>query len=395
MQVTIVGQGYVGLPVSMAISACGHKVVGIDSNPFVVTNLNQGISHIEDVKNIQLRQAIMQKSYFASSDLSYVEQSDVIVVCLPTPLLENKLPNLEILETAVAAIAKKIKPGIMIIIESTIQPGTTRNSLLPIIIRNSGLKIGDFDLAFSPERIDPGNSTWNLSNTPKLVAGVTDRAGRRAMDFYSSFVNNIHYCDSVEIAETAKLLENTFRLINISFINELSMFCDEIKIDIASVIQAASTKPYGFMAFYPSIGAGGHCIPVDPIYLSERAKAVNVSSRLIDTAIEINNEMPSYFLSKAEKKIGSMKDKKILVIGIAYKANVSDIRESPVISLINLLREKGAKVLWHDDLVAKWNGESSVEIRVGYDLAILAAHHDYIDLSGLGSTPILYTKNSL
>jgi UDP-N-acetyl-D-glucosamine dehydrogenase len=249
-------------------------------------------------------------------------------------------------------------------------------------------------VAYSPERIDPGNQKWNLSNVPKLVSGFDNKSLESAINFYKVFVGSLFSCTSLEIAETAKLLENSFRFINISFINELSMFCAKIGIEITEVINAAATKPYGFMPFYPSVGIGGHCIPVDPIYLSAKAKEIGLPSRFIDLADDINQKMPEYFAGKAEEKLGGLSGKKILVIGIAYKPNVADTRESSVKSLILGLRAKGATVFWHDDIVKNWNFENSVELEAGYDLAILATLHSGIDLSKIGITPLIDTRKS-
>ena len=395
MNISVVGQGYVGLPVALAICRAGHKVFGIDSNAMVVTGLNEGKSHIEDIKDIEIQKLNEFGNYTATSDFTYISKSEVIVVCLPTPLFESSVPDLSILQNAVIDIAKNLKSGSLVIIESTIQPGTTRKLILPLILKNSGLGIEDFDLAFSPERIDPTNLNWNLHNTPKLVAGLNSKSCSRAAEFYSSFINQVYECETLEIAETAKLLENSFRLINISFVNELSMLCQRLSIDINSVIAAASTKPYGFMAFYPSIGVGGHCIPVDPIYLSHTAKEVEVQTKMIDSAVEINKFMPNYFVFRAEKILGSLEQRKILVLGVAYKPNISDTRESPVEALILGLRAAGALVDWHDDLVKVWNGTNSSELTEEYDLAILATPHDYLDLAKLGNVPILNTRGSI
>jgi UDP-N-acetyl-D-glucosamine dehydrogenase len=280
-------------------------------------------------------------------------------------------------------------------VESTIEPGTCRNILLPILLEESGLKLGDFELAYSPERIDPTSKKWCITNTPKLVAGLTEISTNRARDFYGKFIELITICSSLEIAETAKLLENSFRLVNISFINELAIFCQKIGIDISEVISAAATKPYGFMPFYPSIGVGGHCIPVDPIYLANAAKAVGAPSRFIELADQINQEMPGYFVGRAEEKLGGLKAKKVLVVGVSYKPNVADVRESPVKALITGLKQKGAQVFWHDDLVKEWNGEKSVTLSSDFDLAIIATPHDYIDLTKLGNVPILNTRGSI
>jgi UDP-N-acetyl-D-glucosamine dehydrogenase len=239
------------------------------------------------------------------------------------------------------------------------------------------------------------NYKWTIKNTPKIVAGLTTESKNSAVRFYSEFIDEIIECDSVEVAETAKLLENSFRFINISFINEISIFCHKLGIDVNAVIKAASSKPYGFMPFYPSVGVGGHCIPVDPIYLANAAKTLGVPTRFINLAEQINHEMPIYFVDRAEEKLDGLKNKKILVVGVAYKPNIADIRESPAKLLIAGLKQKGAQVFWHDDLVKEWNGEESVALSNKYDLAILATPHDYLDLTKLGDVPILNTRGSI
>jgi UDP-N-acetyl-D-glucosamine dehydrogenase len=250
-------------------------------------------------------------------------------------------------------------------------------------------------LAFSPERIDPGNKTWSLENTPKLIAGLTLTAQIKANKFYSKFILHTIICDSLEIAETAKLLENSFRLLNISFINEISIFCEKLNIDSTKVVEAASTKPYGYMPFYPGLGVGGHCIPVDPIYLANLADEIGSPLSMIESSDKINQQMPRHFVERAKNMIGGLEGKRVLVVGVAYKPNISDVRESPAVSLILGLTESGAAVSWHDDLVKEWNGEESVLLSDNYDLAILTTPHDYLDLSKLGSVPILNTRSSI
>jgi len=276
-----------------------------------------------------------------------------------------------------------------------VSPGTTRNLIAPILAQFSGLNLNQFQVAFSPERIDPSNKTWGVKNTPKLVAGLSQEACTRAMEFYSNFIDEVVRCESLEVAETAKLLENSFRYVNISFINEFFIFCQKLGVDVKEVIKAAATKPYGFMSFYPSIGVGGHCIPVDPLYLSEKARELGTPTRFIDLADQINQEMPGYFVGRAEEKLGGLKDKKVLVVGVAYKPNVADVRETPATALISGLKSKGANVSWHDDLVKEWNGEKSVELKTGFDLAIIATSHTYMDLSQLGDVPIMDTRGSI
>jgi UDP-N-acetyl-D-glucosamine dehydrogenase len=293
------------------------------------------------------------------------------------------------------ATGEHLTEGTLVIIESTVEPGTTRDFVLPLLIEASGLKESDIDLAFSPERIDPANKKYTIANTPKLVAGLTERAADRAVTFYSGFVSEVTRCSTLEVAETAKLLENSFRLINISFINEIAQMCDVMGVDVNEVIAAASTKPYGFMPFFPSAGIGGHCIPIDPIYLSHKAKSVGAPSSFIDLAQKINDERPGYFVSQATSLLGGLAGKKVVVVGVAYKPNVSDVRESAASALIDGLRAAGATVSWHDALVGQWRGESSVVLSSSFDLAILVNVHDGTDLLALGSVPVINTKGGV
>jgi len=394
MQITVVGQGYVGLPLAITASESGYTVYGLDSNDEKVALLKSGKSIIEDLSDEVVKKSVDSKKYLPTVDQSVISDSAVVLICVPTPLSNEHQPDLDALSSATAMVGKNLKAGALVIVESTIEPGTCRNILLSILLKESGLKLGEFELAYSPERIDPTNKKWGISNTPKLVAGLTENAAKRAGEFYGKFIDSITTCTSLEIAETAKLLENSFRLVNISFINELAIFCQKIGIDVIEVISAAATKPYGFMPFYPSIGAGGHCIPVDPIYLANAAKVVGVPSRFIELADQINQEMPGYFVGRAEEKIGGLQAKKVLVVGVSYKPNVADVRESPVGSLITGLKQKGAQVSWHDDLVKVWNGEESVALSRDFDLAIIATPHDYLDLLKLGNVPILNTRGS-
>ena len=393
--VAVIGQGYVGLPIAILIAEHGHKVVGIDLNKQRVEALNSGQSPIEDISGSDLVNVLEKNLYYASNDFNNVSECQIIIICVPTPLTSEKLPDLSYLEKAILSITPYLKKDSLIVIESTISPGTTRNYIGPLIENSTKLRGEDYLLSFSPERIDPRNSLWTLKNTPKLVSGINTKSCQAAKDFYSEFIEEIVVCESLEIAETAKLLENSFRLINISFINEIAMFCQKFGIDVNEVIRAAETKPYGFMSFYPSIGIGGHCIPVDPIYLSKTANDVGSPTKMIDLAVNINNEMPLYFLGRAEEIIGNLKSKRILLIGVSYKPNVADVRETPVEKLMLGLREKGSKVFWHDDFVKEWNGEKSVPITSDYDLAIIAAPHDNLDLNNLGSVPVLNTRSSI
>jgi len=393
-KIAVIGQGYVGLPLAIAAAEAGFYVNGLETNEDRVTKISSGVIPIEDLSSARVNKQIELGRYRISNDFSVIKESSVILICVPTPLNANNQPDLSFLNSSVTEISRYLSPGTLVILESTVEPGTTRNILLPALTYGSGLNSDQVDVAFSPERIDPTNKVWNLKTTPKIVSGITELARKRASEFYSKFINTVIECDSPEIAETAKLIENSFRLVNISFINEISIFCNRLGIDVEKVIEAASTKPYGFMPFYPSIGVGGHCIPVDPIYLANAAKSVGVSARFIELADQINQEMPGYFVGRAEEKLTSLQNKKILVVGVSYKPNVADVRETPVEALIFGLKNKGAETFWHDDLVKDWNGEKSVALSNKYDLAILATPHDYLDLTKLGDVPILNTRGS-
>ena len=394
-KIAVVGQGYVGLPLAIAAANASFRVIGLDNNGNKVANLNNFISDIEGISSDELKKITSKGNYHATDDFSELAGAEIILICVPTPLGNNGKPDLKFLIEATTEVAKNMSKGTLVIIESTVAPGTTRNMIVPLIKSESKLGDENFTVAFSPERVDPLNDTWGIKNTPKLLSALTEEGYRLAFNFYSKFVNTIIKCDSTEVAETAKLLENSFRLINISFINEISIFCQKLGIEVNQVIKAASTKPFGFMPFYPSIGIGGHCIPVDPIYLATAAKSIGVPTKLIELAHQINQEMPGYFVGRAEEKIGGLKDKKVLVIGVSYKPNMADVRETPVEALILGLRNKGAEVFWHDDLVKEWNDENSVALSNVYDLAIIATPHAYLDLTKLGDVPILNTRGSI
>jgi len=392
--ISVIGLGYVGLPLAISAAQSGYEVYGIDVDRVKVELIKSGKSPIEDISDLEIQNTISGKLQ-VGSDFSPVEGSSIVIVCVPTPLNIERKPDLSLIDAAVKSFAKHLTKSTLVILESTVQPGTTRDYLVSLISKYSALTPSDFNVAYSPERIDPANKEWNLKNTPKIVAGLNPIATKQARDFYSKFVDNIVECESPEVAELAKLLENTFRYVNISFINELSIFCRSFGVDINQVVAAASTKPYGFMPFYPSIGVGGHCIPVDPLYLSDKARTMGVQTKFIDLADEINTQMPNFFVKVASQRIGGLRGKKVLVIGVSYKPNIADVRESPVEALISELKQKGAQVLWHDDLVKEWNGKKSVALSNQYDLAIIATPHDYLDLTKLGDVPILNTRGSI
>jgi UDP-N-acetyl-D-glucosamine dehydrogenase len=394
-QIAIIGQGYVGLPLSLAACEAGYIVIGVDSDANKIEKLQSGKTGIEEVDSTKISNFLSTGKFKPVIDYKEVSNSSVILICVPTPLFENNLSDLSAVESAAKEVAKHLSKNSLVIMESTVAPGTTRDFLVPILEQGSGLNKEDFHVAFSPERIDPLNKNWNVKNTPKIVAGLTEKSKVMAIDFYSKFIDSVIPVESLEVAETAKLLENSFRLINISFINEVSIFCQKLNIDVNHVIKAASSKPYGFMPFYPSVGVGGHCIPVDPIYLANKADEIGIETRFIDLAIKINKEMPGYFVELAEEKLGSLQGKKVLIIGVSYKPNIADMRETPVEELIRGLVKKGAETSWHDDLVKEWNGEKSVAISNNFDLAIIATPHDYLDLRQLGSVPVLNTRSSI
>jgi UDP-N-acetyl-D-glucosamine dehydrogenase len=387
-RVAVIGQGYVGLPLAIAANKAGFEVLGIDSQDLRVNTIASGKSPVEDVTD-QTIAKVLKNGYVVSNLISEVSGCGIVIFALPTPLDANSNPDLSILYSAIKDAAAHIAPGTLVIVESTIAPGAMRDEILPILSKNCSH--GGFELAYSPERIDPKSAKWNVSNTPKLVAGLSESATKRAQEFYAKFVDDIRTFTSVEVVETAKLLENSFRLVNISFINEISMLCSKLGIDVMEVIEAASSKPYGFMPFYPSAGVGGHCIPVDPMYLAHKAEAVGVSLKSIDTAHQINEAMPAFYVGRCVEILGNLSGKKILVVGLAYKSNVSDVREGASEKLIGLLRKCGAIVSWHDEVVGVWNNENSSALSGGFDLAILVTIHDGVNLSLLGQNPILNT----
>ena len=393
-QISVIGQGYVGLPLALAICNAGYSTIGIDSSVFRISELQSSKSGIEDISDNEIATALASGKYKPTTDYSEVRNSNVILICVPTPLTKNNLPDLSAVANSAKELSKYLQKDSLVILESTVEPGTTRDFFVPMLEKSSGLSRDNFNVAFSPERIDPLNKNWNIKNTPKIVAGLTEKSKILAVDFYSKFIDTVVPVDSIEVAETAKLLENSFRLVNISFINEISIFCEKLGLEINDVVKAASTKPYGFMPFYPSIGAGGHCIPVDPVYLSNSANRLGVKSRFIDLATQVNNEMPEHVVRRAEEKLFGLKGKNILVVGVSYKSNVADVRETPVARLIEGLINKGANVSWHDDLVKEWNSEKSVTLSSDFDLAIIATPHDYLDLTKLGNVPILNTRGS-
>ncbi len=377
MRVAIIGQGYVGLTIAVGAAGAGHSVVGFDLNNDLITQLNAGHSHIEGISDTDLADVIANKSYEASSDASVLGGSDVVVIAVPTPLDGQRNPDLSFVHAATDLISKHVKSPALIVNESTSYPGTLRNE---IAVRIAGV---DHLYASSPERVDPGNAQWGTKNTPRLIGGLTPAAVAKAKEFYGSFCDSIIEVSSPEVAEAAKIFENTFRQVNIALVNEFAQIADALGISGREVLDAAATKPYGFMPFSPGPGVGGHCIPVDPSYLAHVANQVGVPATFIKRANEVNLAMPAYVVKRVVAgNGGSIKGKKVLVIGVSYKSNVADTRETPAAAVIDLLREQGATVDWHDDLVGSWRGETTSPI-AGADIAVVVTKHDGVDVAAI------------
>jgi UDP-N-acetyl-D-glucosamine dehydrogenase len=352
----IIGQGYVGRSLAEASIGAGYSVIGFDIDALVISSL-----HIEG-------------NYQGTTDASLIGLADVIVIAVPTPLDGDREPDLSAVKAACKTIIENVKKPVLVINESTSYPGTLRNEIAAVIERASGL--GHL-YAASPERVDPGNAKWTQKNTPRLLAGLTPEATALARKFYSSFCDQIVEVSTPEVAETAKLFENTFRQVNIALVNEFAQISDALEIPTREVLEAAATKPFGFMSFQPGPGVGGHCIPVDPSYLAHVAESAGVSAEFIRHANEVNIGMPAYVVSRVAVDIGSLKGKKVVVVGVAYKANVTDSREAPAALIISELQKLGAEVSWHDPVVGKWNGQSSCELK-GFDAAIVVTKHDVV-----------------
>ena len=351
-KIGIIGLGYVGLPLAILIAEAGYKVLGFDLQENVCKILNSGESHIKDIPSNRVKDVVQNNLFIATKNFELLEECDVISICVPTPLNKMKDPDLSYVISATEEIKKFLKRGQLIILESTTFPGTTRQLVLPIL-ESSGLKVGnDFYLCFSPERVDPGNELWNTKNTPKLIGGVTEKCKQHGTEFYSFVFDKIITVSNAEIAELVKVYENTFRMINIALANELSIICDKLNLDVWEVIDAASTKPFGFMKFTPGPGLGGHCIPLDPHYLTWKLRTLDYNIEIIDLASEINSKMPLYIVNKIGDSLNniykSFKGSNILIMGIAYKKDIDDIRESPALDIIMYLQKRGANVYFHD-----------------------------------------------
>ena len=389
-RIGVIGQGYVGLPLALAAAESGYQVLGFDLNSKLVDSLNSGQSHIEDIPNHYLQKLVNSDRYRASHDPTELNFLDVAVIAVPTPLNQERNPDLGAVEAAAKLLGKNLKQPTLIINESTSYPGTLRKIIAPIV---NDLAPSDVQhhFAISPERVDPGNKSWGLGETPRLFAGLTPTAHAMTEEFYSSFCKNLVSVSSPEVAEAAKLFENTFRQVNIALVNEFAQITHALGIPVNEILNAASTKPYGFMKFTPSAGVGGHCIPVDPTYLAAVAEEHGAPATFIRRANDVNLEMSKYVVDRIQAdSSGSLQGKSVLVVGVAYKPNVADVRETAAELVIEHLRERGAIVSWHDDVVGNWKSESSASLS-GADITVVVTMHDSVRPSDvLASAPYVF-----
>ncbi len=394
----IIGQGYVGLPLAMAAVDAGWTVIGIDNFSAKVEQINGGSSPVEDISDTKLKAAISRGTYNATTDFTAVAQASVVTICVPTPLDDKREPDLTLLRNAATAIAPYISNETLVVSESTSYPGTLRDIIIPIINQNKPKDSKSIYFASAPERVNPRDAIWNQKNTPRLIGAIDQESQKRALAFYESICDAAISVSTPEVAEAAKLLENTFRLVNIALINEFTQLCSANGINVHEVIDAASSKPYGFMPFRPGVGVGGHCIPVDPLYLTWWARQNGSIAAFVESADSINHAMPKYIAERAISMVGAnVKNPKILILGVAYKSGVSDVRETPMSALSDYLKAKGAVVGWHDPLVPVWEESNPVDLDWECDVAIFATNQPGMDLTKLFSKgiQILDCTNSL
>jgi UDP-N-acetyl-D-glucosamine dehydrogenase len=387
--IAIIGAGYVGMPLARAFADAGKRVLLIDVDQRIVDGLNRGESHIDDVPSGELKKLVDADRVTATADYDALKEVDAILIALPTPLSSQREPDLSIVGSAAAEIAPRLREGQLVVLESTTYPGTTREFLEPIL-EQSGLKAGhDFHLAFSPERVDPGRTDWTTRNTPKLVGGLTPACTERAAELYRSAVETVVPVSSPEAAELTKLLENIFRAVNIALVNELAQLCERMDIDVWEIVNAAETKPFGFMSFKPGPGLGGHCIPIDPFYLTWKAREYDFYTEFIELAGKVNANMPYFCRSLISQALNhgsqkSLSGSRVLVLGVSYKSDIDDVRESPAEKIIHLLEKAGAEVAYHDPHVAKFNGLHSVDYAPEeYDCVVIVTAHSAIDYEEL------------
>jgi UDP-N-acetyl-D-glucosamine dehydrogenase len=405
----VVGLGYVGLPLAVSYAQAGFQVIGFDLDEAKVASLTRGESYIIDVDADELRDVVETGLLVATTDMSRIAEVNSINICVPTPLGKTKDPDITYIQSAVGAIAPRMSEGMLVILESTTYPGTTEEVILPLLSSNGAVVGKDFFLAFSPERVDPGNPTYNTKNIPKVVGGVTDACTEVAKTLYSQIMETVVPVSSVRVAETVKLLENTFRSVNIGLVNEIALMCKAMDIDVWEVIDGAATKPFGFMPFYPGPGLGGHCIPIDPFYLSWKAKQAGSEARFIELAGQVNQSMPQHVVNLVALALNDrtkpVKGSNVLVVGVAYKASIDDVRESPALDILELLSDLGAKTSWHDSHVPElpggihgekftdWTKEGLAE----FDAAVIVTNHPMVDHKLLLDTGLLVidTRNAL
>ena len=394
----IIGQGYVGLPLAMAAADAGWTVIGVDNFEAKVAQINSGSSPVEDISDTQLKTAISRGVYTATTDYSAVAKASVITICVPTPLDDKREPDLALLRSAATGIAPFVSNETLVVSESTSYPGTLRDIIIPIVTSLKPKESVSVYFASAPERVNPGDPVWNQKNTPRLVGAIDDASQSKALAFYESICDAVVLVSTPEVAEAAKLLENTFRLVNIALINEFTQLCDASGINVHEVIDAASSKPYGFMPFRPGVGVGGHCIPVDPLYLTWWARQNGKKAEFVESADSINHQMPMYVAKRALSMVHSLsKNPKVLILGVAYKPGVGDVRETPVSELREHLEAQGAEVAWYDPLVPIWEGSIPVDLTWDCDVAILATKQPGMNFEKLISRgiQILDCTNSL
>lgn len=409
-RVAILGLGYVGLPLATVFADAGFAVFGIDTDPQKVESILRGRSYIQDVSSESVTRLVSEGKLTATTDFSVLGDVEAVSICVPTPLRKTGDPDLSFILDVTSELVKFVHPGMVVVLESTTYPGTTREILLPKLTEASSLCIGEnFFLAFSPERVDPGREDWTTINTPKVIGGITKSCSVVASTWYDQALQTVVPVSSAEVAEMTKLLENTFRMINVGLVNEMALMCRRLGVDVWEVVEAAATKPFGFMKFTPGPGLGGHCIPIDPLYLSWKLRTLKYNARFIDLASEINTNMPRYVVSIIQDALNSelkpLKDSRILILGAAYKPNIDDLRESPALDVIGLLRQKGAVVTYHDPYISKiqhedWEMESVTDVtnsaREADCVVIITDHASYnfeelLDVSNL----IVDTRNAL
>ena len=409
-KVAVLGMGYVGLPFSTVFAQAGFAVTGIDPVEQKMEMLNRGESYILDVPSLVVRQLVADGKLRGTTDYAILKEIDAVAICVPTPLRHTGDPDLSFIISAAEGIAPYVHPGMVVVLESSTYPGTTRELVLPALTEKSGLKIGEeLFLAFSPERVDPGREDWTTKNTPKVIGGMTEKCTEVSTAWYSMALDTVVPVSSTEVAEMAKLLENTFRMINIGFVNELTLMCDRLGVDVWEVIDAAATKPFGFMRFNPGPGLGGHCIPIDPMYLSWKMRSLNYTARFIELASEINTNMPRFVIGRVQDGLNEhakpMKGSKVVVLGVAYKPDIDDLRESPAIDVIRLLQAKGALVSYHDPYIPRvqedeWQIESVTDLMQAVeeaDCVVIITNHKVYDYAAILNSAklIIDTRNAL